>query len=473
MNSSPREPRGKSRSEPEPESDAVYAKHKKVYPREVHGLFANLRITGVVWLLGLYYGIPWLRWDERQAVLLDLPNRQFHIFGLTFWPQDFFYFAMLLIIAGIALFFFTALAGRLWCGYACPQTVWTEVFLWIERKIEGSRSKQMKLDKAELSQHKFFKKTLKHTVWILFSAFTGFTFVGYFTPMDVLWQSMISFELGPWESFWVIFYSLATYGNAGWLREQVCIYMCPYARFQSAMFDKDTLVISYDELRGDPRGSRKKSADPKALGIGDCIDCSLCVQVCPTGIDIREGLQYQCIGCAACIDVCNEVMDKMGYDKGLVRYTTENEIEGGKTHLFRPRIILYGALLCIIFIALVVAIFNRVPLELDIIRDRNSLFREIKGGLVENIYNLRIVNMTNEKHRYHLQAGGIDGLQLINKAGDFEVGPSEVYNLNVQLRLDPVVLKRPSNEVTFTLNALTGEKITVIENARFIGPVIR
>jgi len=473
MKQTPPERSGKTDREPDQESDSLYVKHKKVYPREVHGLFARLRTTGVILLLGLYYGLPWLRWDDRQAVLLDLPNRQFHIFGLTFWPQDFFYFAMLLILAGISLFFFTALAGRLWCGYACPQTVWTEVFLWIERKIEGTRSQQMKLDKADLSRNKVYKKTLKHTVWIVFSAFTGFTFVGYFTPMDVLWHSLISLEMGPWESFWIIFYSLATYGNAGWLREQVCIYMCPYARFQSAMFDNDTLIISYDEQRGEPRGSRNKSVNPKELGIGDCIDCNLCVQVCPTGIDIRDGLQYQCIGCAACIDVCNQVMDKMQYPKSLISYTTEHEIQGKKTKLLRPRIVIYAAILSLVFVALVVAIYNRVPVELDIIRDRNSLFREIKGGLVENIYNLRIANMSTEKQRYQIQASGIEGMQLINKTGDFEVSAGEVYNLNVQLQLDPVILKRPSSQVFFTLQSLTGEKISITEKARFIGPVIR
>jgi cytochrome c oxidase accessory protein FixG len=456
-----------------PAAESLYAKHEKVYPREVHGLFANLRITGVLVLLGIYYGLPWFRWGDRQAVLLDLPNRQFHVFGLTFWPQDFFYFAMLLIIAGISLFFFTALAGRLWCGYACPQTVWTEVFLWIERKIEGTRSQQMKLDKSELSGRKFYKKALKHTIWIVFSAFTGFTFVGYFTPVDVLWQNLVTLDMGPWETFWIIFYSLATYGNAGWLREQVCIYMCPYARFQSAMFDKDTLIISYDEQRGEPRGSRKKNVDHRELGLGDCIDCTLCVQVCPTGIDIRNGLQYQCIGCAACIDVCDDVMDKMGYQKGLVRYTTEHEMQGGKTHVFRPRIVIYATILSLIFAALVIAILNRVPVELDIIRDRNSLFREVKGGLVENIYTLRVVNMSNSSQRYQLSASGLEGMQLINPAGDFEVEQGEVYNLNVQIRLDPVVLKRPSNEIFFMLDSVSGEKISIKESARFIGPVIR
>jgi cytochrome c oxidase accessory protein FixG len=273
------------------ESSSFYAKHKKVYPREVHGLFATLRVTGVLVLLGLYYIVPWLQWDGHQAVLFDLPNRKFYIFDLIFWPQDFFYLAVLLIIAGLSLFFFTALAGRLWCGYACPQTVWTEVFLWIERKIEGDRNKQIKLDNSPMSGFKFSRKFLKHFIWITFSAWTGFTFVGYFTPILDLGVAIYDLALGPWEWFWIVFYSFATYGNAGWMREQVCIYMCPYARFQSAMFDKDTLIISYDNDRGEPRGSRKKNIDPKEKGLGDCVDCTLCVQVCPTGIDIRNGLQ--------------------------------------------------------------------------------------------------------------------------------------------------------------------------------------
>ncbi|MDH5614422.1 MAG: cytochrome c oxidase accessory protein CcoG, partial [Gammaproteobacteria bacterium] len=336
----------KSRQQPGEEiQQKLFEKRGKIYPRQVQGLFARLRTTGVLVLLGIYYLVPWFSWDSRQAVLFDLPARKFYIFGLTFWPQDFIYLAFLLIIAALALFFFTTLAGRLWCGYACPQTVWTEVFLWMERLVEGDRSKQMKLDKSPLSVRKFYLKAIKHTIWILFSIFTGFIFVGYFTPVYELWDSALNWTLGPWEAFWIFFYGLATYGNAGWLREQVCIYMCPYARFQSVMFDQDTLVISYDEERGDPRGSRKRDVDPKQAGLGDCINCTLCVQVCPTGIDIRDGLQYQCIGCAACIDVCDDVMEKMNYEKGLIRYTTENAIHHEKTKIIRPRIIIYAAVM--------------------------------------------------------------------------------------------------------------------------------
>ena len=452
---------------------SVYAKREKIYPREVHGIFARLRVLGVVSLLGIYYGLPWLRWGDRQAVLLDLPERKFHIFAWTFWPQDFFFLALLLIIAAYALFFFTALAGRLWCGYACPQTVWTEVFLWIERKIEGDRPQQIKLDKAPWSRRKLLIKGSKQAVWLIFSLYTGITFVGYFTPIDELFREIVHFGLGPWETFWVLFYGFATYGNAGWMREQVCIYMCPYARFQSAMFDRNTLVISYDEPRGEPRGSRKKGADYRTQGLGDCIDCTLCVQVCPTGIDIREGLQYQCIGCAACIDVCDDVMDKMGYAKGLIRYTTENAMEGRPESLARPRVFIYAGLLVALVAGLGYAISQRLPLELDIIRDRNALYRETDQGLVENVYTLKLINMDETPHRYRLSVAGLEGMQLIDKLDGLEVPSGAVMNLPVQVRVDPAALKSVANRISFTLQALEAPELTTTETARFLGPVMR
>jgi cytochrome c oxidase accessory protein FixG len=430
-------------------------------------------VLGVFVLLGLFYGLAWLKWDGHQAVLFDLPARKFYIFGLTFWPQDFFYFAWLLVIAALSLFFFTALAGRLWCGYACPQTVWTDVFLWIERKVEGSRNQQMKRDKAQMSWQKFRLKATKHFIWIVFSLYTGFTFVGYFTPIRELAVSMANFSLGPWETFWVLFYGFATYGNAGWMREQVCIYMCPYARFQSAMFDKDTLIISYDEARGEPRGSRKRGTDYKKAGLGDCIDCTLCVQVCPTGIDIRDGLQYQCIGCAACIDVCDQVMEKMDYPKGLIRYTTENAMEGRHTHVVRPRTIMYSILLGLLAFGLVYAIAQRTPLELDIIRDRQSLYRETAEGLVENVYTLKIINMDDEAHQYDLTVSGAQGLELITPDPDIEVPPGEVLSLPVSVRVDPVALERAASEIKFTLAARDEPQLSRTEKARFLGPVQR
>ena len=450
---------------------SLYAKHKKVYPREVHGLFAFLRVSSVFVLLGLYYIIPWLQWEGTQLVLFDLPARKFHIFGVVFWPQDFFYLALLLIVAALSLFFFTALAGRLWCGFACPQTVWTEVFLWIERKVEGDRPRQMKLDKAPWSAKKFRIKATKHTIWIVFSLFTGLTFVGYFSPLRELAVNALNLDLGSWEWFWILFYGFATYGNAGWLREQVCTYMCPYARFQSAMIDKDTLIISYDAERGESRGSRKKGIDPKEEGLGDCIDCTICVQVCPTGIDIRDGLQYDCIGCAACIDACDDVMGKMGYEKGLVRYTTENMLHGSATHFIRPRIIVYALILLAITASTFYAIATRDPLALDVIRDRNSLYRETNEGFVENVYIIKIMNMDNVIRRYHLSVSGIEGLVIDMDRTDIEVDAGSMIEIPVRAKVDPENLEKRSNEIYFNLQADYQDDLLISEEARFIGPM--
>jgi len=451
-------------------AQSLYAKREKIFPREVHGLYARLRALGVFGLLGIYYLTPWLRWDGHQAVLLDLPARKFHIFGLTLWPQDFIYLAILLVIAGLVLFFVTALAGRVWCGYACPQTVWTEAFMWIERKIEGSRMQQQKLDAMPMNARKFGLKASKHTLWLLFSAWTGLTFVGYFTPVIELGERLLVFNLGPWETFWVVFYGFATYGNAGWMREQVCTYMCPYARFQGAMFDSDTLVISYIPERGEPRGSRKRSADPRMLGLGDCIDCTLCVQVCPTGIDIRNGLQYECIACSACIDACDDVMDKMGYEKGLIKYTTENAMHGGKTHILRPRMIIYAALLLVIAAVFVNSISQRTSLGLDVIRDRNRLYRETDDGLIENVYILKILNMDDIAHRYALRVDGIPGLELHTDVREIQVEAGAVMALPVRLRADEANLGAQSNQVIFELSARDNAELSVREEARFLGP---
>ena len=448
----------------------LYAKQEKIYPREVHGVFARMRTLGVLGLLGIYYLTPWLQWDGHQAVLFDLPARKFHIFFITLWPQDFIYLALLLIIAGLSLFFFTALAGRLWCGFACPQTVWTEAFLWIERKVEGDRMKQKKLDAMPMDARKVRIKATKHFLWLAFAAWTGFTFVGYFTPILELGQRLAEFSLGPWETFWVIFYGFATYGNAGWMREQVCIYMCPYARFQSAMFDRDTLIVSYLPERGEPRGKRKRSADPKGLGLGDCIDCTLCVQVCPTGIDIRDGLQYQCIACSACIDACDDVMDKMGYEKGLIKYTTQNAIEGKPSHILRPRIVVYALILLTIFSLFVYSFSQRTSLGLDVIRDRNRLYRETSDGLIENVYILKILNMDDAAHEYELSARGIEGLQMRVDPDTIRVESGEVAELPVSLRVDESALEARSSEITFELMATDDPSLAVEEEARFLGP---
>jgi len=450
---------------------ALFAKREKIYPREVHGLYATLRNTSVIGLLAIYFVLPWVAWDGRQAVLFDLPARKFYIFSLTFWPQDFLNLAFLLIIAALSLFFFTALAGRLWCGYACPQTVWTELFIWVERLLEGNRSQQIRLDKLpRWNRERVRAKLLKHAVWLVIAWYTGFTFLAYFRPAGDLLADMMVFNLGPWETFWLFFYTLATYGNAGWMREQVCMYMCPYARFQSAMFDNDTLVVSYDIQRGEPRGSRQASENYKGKGLGDCIDCRICVQVCPTGIDIRNGLQYQCIGCCACIDACDDVMDKMQYPKGLIRYTTQNAIAGKRSRVLRPRVLIYASVMLVFIALFVYTVMQRIPLELDVIRDRNQLYRETHG-LIENVYTLKIINMDALDHYYELSVSGIANLALETRDDRIFVESGAVYDLPVQVRTDEADLVSRSSDIFFNLTAVEDENLRVTEKARFLGPV--
>ncbi len=449
---------------------SLYQKQPKVYPREQDGKFARLRKLAVILLLGGFYGLAWLTWDGRQAVLFDLPARKFYIFGLTFWPQDFFFLTWLLVIAALSLFFFTALAGRLWCGYACPQTVWTEVFLWMEHWTEGDRNKRMKLDKGPWNWNKIWRKSAKQFLWITFALWTGFTFVGYFTPIQELAGKIISPSLGPWETFWVFFYGFATYGNAGFMREQVCKYMCPYARFQSAMFDKDTLIISYDEQRGEPRGGRSRKAERGDNGLGDCIDCQLCVQVCPTGIDIRDGLQYECIACAACVDACNSIMDKMNYPRGLVRYTTHNAVHGKQTHIIRPRMLVYATLLMILVGGLAYSMVTRTPIILDVIRDRNALYREVSGDMIENTYTLKVINQRNEARSYRLEVAGLDGLVAQNVPDPVIVEAGGVLSLPVRLQA-PRDTAQGVTVIEFRITDLEEISVSIVEDSRFVGPL--
>ena len=438
---------------------SLYEATTKIYPRSVTGRFVSWR-WAVVWLTQLvFYGLPWLMWNQRQAVLFDLVSRRFYIFGLVFYPQDFIYLTALLLVAAYSLFLFTAVSGRLWCGYACPQTVYTEIFMWVERKIEGDRAKRMKLDAGPWTLQRAGRKLAKHAVWIAIGLWTGFTFVGYFTPIHSLGGSILALGLGPWEIFWVLFYGFATYGNAGFMREQVCKYMCPYARFQSAMFDKDTLIITYDTERGEPRGSRSKKADPKQLGLGACVDCNLCVQVCPTGIDIRKGLQYECIGCAACVDVCDDVMTKMNYPRGLVRYDTQNGLQQhlGRAQvlrrIFRPRVLIYTVVLFIIVAVVATSIALRSPFKVDILRDRASLARVVDDGFVENVYRLQVMNATEAPQTYTVHADGLPGLQLAAPVA-LKLGPAEASWLTLALRVPPETASGHStgaHEIHFTI----------------------
>ena len=404
--------------EPDGELISLYASHEKIYPRSVSGFFSRWR-WGMVFLTQLvFYGMPWLEWGQRQAVLFDLDSRRFYIFGLVLYPQDFIYLTGILVISALSLFLFTAVAGRLWCGYACPQTVYTEIFLWIEKKVEGDRSARMRRDALPFSFDKFARKASKHLLWLVVALWTGFTFVGYFTPIKELGHEVVQMSMGSWEIFWTLFYGFATYGNAGFMREQVCKHMCPYARFQSAMFDKDTLIVTYDEERGEPRGARSRKADPATLNLGACVDCSLCVQVCPTGIDIRKGLQYECIGCGACADVCDTVMDKMGYAPGLVKYATQNAMKQHWTksqtlrHVLRPRVLIYTSILGAIVIAMLVSLTLRTPFKVDVVRDRGVTARIVSGGMIENVYRLQIMNATESLQRYKISVNGLPGLKV-------------------------------------------------------------
>jgi len=472
-----------------PIEESYYAAHQKVYPREVSGTFSRSRITAAWVLLGLFYGLPWLRWEGRQAILFDLPARQFHLFGLTLWPQDFVFLAWLLVIAALSLFFFTAVAGRLWCGYACPQTVWTEVFLWMERVTEGSRARRMKLDAAPWSVDKLGRKLSKQVLWIGFAAWTGFTFVGFFTPITELANRVLAFSATGWETFWIVFYGFATYGNAGFLREQVCKYMCPYARFQSAMFDRDTLIISYDTARGEPRGGRRKGLDPATRGLGSCTDCTLCVQACPTGIDIRNGLQYECIACAACIDACDSVMDRMGYPRGLVRYDTQHRLEHRSTRILRPRVIVYGVLLAALIAGFIVALAMRKPVGLDVLHDRNTLYRSLATGEIENVYLLKIMNKDTRPHQFRVtldsdEDEGDNAHRLDPQEPTFTVPSGEVFNAAVRVRrnawnddaeatdADDVKTEAGvgASEIHFVITATDEPALTAHAESRFFAP---
>jgi cytochrome c oxidase accessory protein FixG len=451
----------------------MYAAREDIHPREVKGRYATLR-WACVWLTqALFYGLPWFTMNGRQAVLFDLGARKFHLFGLTLWPQDFIWLAGLLIVCAYGLFLVTTVAGRVWCGYACPQTVYTEIFLWIERRIEGNRSARIRLDRQPWTVDKLAKRGSKHLAWGLVALWTGFTFVGYFTPVRQLAHEALSLSLGPWEAFWILFYGFATYGNAGWMREQVCKYMCPYARFQSAMFDRDTLIVSYDVARGEPRGVEKHGA--KAEGKGDCIDCGMCVQVCPTGIDIRKGLQYECIGCAACIDACDSVMDKVDKPRGLIRYATENALAGGWTaaqirrRLLRPRVIGYGLVFFAIAAAFSVSLGLRTPLKLDVIRDRGAMGREVEDGMIENVYRLQVMNTAEREHLYRIEVEGIPSAGIADE-DVVELSGASTRAVPVRVRIAPGKTGSGSHPIRFTVSALDDPALRVTEKAVFIVP---
>ncbi len=461
---------------------SLYKAQAKIYPRNVSGTFTNWRWV-MVWVTQLFfYGVPWLNWGNRQALLFDLEGKRFYIFNLVFYPQDLIYLTLILIISALSLFLFTAVAGRLWCGFTCPQTVYTEIFLWIEAKIEGDRAARIKLDSSPMTAKKFTVKFKKHFTWILFSLFTGFTFVGYFTPIRELAVSYINFNLGPWETFWVLFYGFATYGNAGFMREQVCKYMCPYARFQSAMFDDDTMIVTYDNIRGEPRGGRSRKASVAELKLGSCVDCSLCVQVCPTGIDIREGLQYECIQCGACADACNTMMDKMGYEKGLIKFSTQHALANRWSdsqivqHIKRPRVLIYTAILGVVVVGFLASLWLRTPFRVNVVRD-GVMARMSDDGKIENVYRMQIMNGTEQTQHYLLKVNGLQNVEIKAEAQEgrdhdrsIVVKPTESRWVIVDLKIpNDGSMSAGSHKIEFEV-ASRDTKDVVTEKSVFLMP---
>ncbi|VVQ00144.1 hypothetical protein PS907_05253 [Pseudomonas fluorescens] len=442
-----------------------------IHTRSFTGLFRTLRVGGAGFLFLAFFGTVWLNWGGRQAVLWDLAESKFHIFGATFWPQDFILLSALLIICAFGLFAITVFAGRVWCGYTCPQSSFTWLFMWCEKVTEGERNQRIKLHAAPWSLNKLARRSAKHTLWLGISLLTGLTFVGYFTPIRPLAVELLIWQMGGVSLFWVLFFTGATYINAGWLREAVCMHMCPYARFQSVMFDKDTLTISYDVARGEHRGPRKRDVNPADVGLGDCIDCQLCVQVCPTGIDIRDGLQMECIGCAACIDACDSIMDKMGYERGLVSYTSEHQLQGGKTHLLRPRLIGYSAVLLVMIAALVVALVERPMVSLDVTKDR-GMFRENAQGLIENIYSLKVINKTQQRQDYRLDLVDAEGFQLQGKK-EISLAAGEISDVPVSVALLADKPASSSQTLRFKVTDVDEPWIYSAADSRFVAPLNR
>lgn len=455
----------------------LYESEDKIYIRKISGFYQSIRrYTGLPLLLAFVL-MPWLIIDGRPAMLFDLPARQFHVLWATFGPQDGILLAALLIISAFALFTVTAFLGRVWCGFTCPQTVWTLMFIWAEHFCEGDRNKRIKLDQSDWNLEKVLRKSSKYFLWFVISFITGITFIAYFVPIRELLlafipqfdaQGNLGFDNFT-AIFWTLFFTGMTYMNAGFLREQVCKYMCPYARFQSVMYDEDTLAVHYDAGRGESRGPRKANEDYKAAGKGDCIDCSWCVQVCPVDIDIRDGLQYECINCGLCVDACDSVMDKMEYPRGLIRFTSEDELKNGKTHFFRWRLVAYVAILVTLVALFSYSVANREPVRVDVSRDRGSQLYKVRKGQVENVYMIKIHNLDRKDREYMISLTSDLPFRIMKKRPVF-LEEGEIYSVPVRVAIDKEQLNAVKANFTFIVTAVDDEEITDQESATFIGP---
>ena len=422
----------------------LYRKQGKIHAKAVDGRFNRLRWL-MVWLTqGIFYGLCWLPWEVsgqlRQAVLFDIAHEKLYLFGLVLWPQDALLLALVLLMAATGLFLVTALAGRLFCGFACPQTVYTSIFVWIEGKIEGDHLARLQLDQGPLTTRKVLLKGSKHLLWLAVASWTAITFVGYFTPIRELLPSLPGWNVGPWEGFWLIFYAAFTYVQAGLAREAVCQHMCPYSRFQGVMFDPATRSVSYDLPRGEPRRATGNAQT------GDCIDCGICVQVCPTGIDIRHGQQYECINCGLCIDACDQVMTRIGSPTGLIRFAPE-QTAPAPWHR-RPRVLTY-ALLLLAFAALGVwTLSQRSLLRVDILRDRNVLARETADGRIENAYQLQVMNLSEAAQHYQVSLDGDSPLEIVGERS-ITVDAGSILPLQLTLSAGAEALPPGSHPVVF------------------------
>jgi cytochrome c oxidase accessory protein FixG len=463
----------------------LYANRVRVYPKSVHGPVRRVKWAVLIACLGIYYLLPWLRWHRGvnqpdQAVLLSIWHERFYFFNLEFWPQDIYYLTGLLIMGAVGLFLVTSLFGRVWCGYTCPQTVWTDLFMWIERLIEGDRNERMKRDAGPVSFDTIWRKALKHAAWLGIAFWTGGAWIMYYVDAPTVtvefWTGTASKEV----YFFTFLFTATTYALAGWAREQVCTYMCPWPRFQSAMLDEQSLTVTYQGWRGEPRSRGKRQDGVQA---GDCIDCGACVTACPTGIDIRDGIQLECISCGLCVDACNHVMERTGRPKWLITWDTladqAAKAEGRQAtfRFFRPRTIIYVSALVIAVCVMTVALATRSSIGLSVLHDRAPLFVRLPDGSLRNGYTVKIVNKGQSQMLFELNTEGLQGAILTE--ADEGLGPSD--RLGLPVKADTVgtwrvlVSGRPdalvdgSQKIDFVLrNAQTGEH-TVYHSA-FMGP---
>jgi cytochrome c oxidase accessory protein FixG len=464
----------------------LYAGRVQVYPKRVSGFFRRLKWAGLIVLLAIYYTLPWIRWDRGpnapdQAVLADIAHERLYVFFIEIWPQELYYLVGLLILGAVGLFLATSLAGRVWCGYACPQTVWTDLYMWVERLIEGDRNARIRLDRAPFGPGKAARKIFKHAVWLIIAASTGGAWIMYFNDAPRVVGDIFTGQASMTVYGFTALFTGTTYLLAGWAREQVCTYMCPWPRFQSAMFDEDSLIVTYERWRGEPRGRHRKGESWE--GRGDCVDCNLCVAVCPTGIDIRDGNQLECISCALCVDACNSVMARVGRPLGLITYDTERNQQCRATgrpliyRLVRPRTLLYGLLLLVVAGAMLWSLMFRPTLDINVLQERNPLFVTLSDGDIRNGYTIKLLNKTLEARTFSLRLEGPPEavMQVVGQPGDahkrvlLAARPDSVATFRVYITLPQDALRGDSTPLAFVLSDDLRGEVAVHETA-FRGP---